>query len=83
MRGRPSYRAKGKTRHKTMTLEPDEFMRRFLLQFLPSGFHRIRHYGLLANNARKENLALARELLHVAPVTTSDADPIHVETRTK
>lgn len=67
-------RANDKTRHKTMTLEPDEFMRRFLLHVLPSGFHRIRHYGLIANNARKENLALARELLQVAPVVTSDAD---------
>jgi hypothetical protein len=57
-----------------MTLEPEEFMRRFLLHVLPSGFHRIRHYGLIANNARKENLALARELLRVAPVTMSDAD---------
>ncbi len=61
------YRAKGRTRHKTMTLMPDEFMRRFLLHVLPSGFHRIRHYGLLANGARKSKLALARELLHVAP----------------
>ena len=61
------YRAKGKTRHKTMTLGANEFMRRFLLHVLPSGFHRIRHYGLLANGARKSKLALARELLHVAP----------------
>ena len=65
------YRAKGKTRHKTMTLAPDEFMRRFLLHVLPSGFHRIRHYGLIANNARKDNLARARELLQVAPVAAS------------
>ena len=43
------YRAKGRTRYKTMTLEADEFMRRFLLHVLPGGFHRIRHYGLLAN----------------------------------
>jgi hypothetical protein len=43
------YRAKGRTRHKTMTLSADEFMRRFLLHVLPSGFHRIRHYGLIAN----------------------------------
>jgi hypothetical protein len=43
------YRAKGKTRHKAMTLAPQEFMRRFLLHVLPGGFHRIRHYGLLAN----------------------------------
>jgi hypothetical protein len=38
-------------------------MRRFLLHVLPSGFHLIRHYGLLANAGRKENLAIARELL--------------------
>jgi hypothetical protein len=67
------YRDKGGTRHKTMTLEPEEFMRRFLLHVLPSGFHRIRHYGLIANNARKENLARARELLHVAPIAVADA----------
>ena len=48
------YRAKGKTRYKTMTLSADEFMRRFLLHVLPSGFHRIRHYGLLANAGRRE-----------------------------
>lgn len=59
------YRAKGKTRHKAMTLSPEEFMRRFLLHVLPSGFHRIRHYGLLANGSRKFNLAMARQLLDV------------------
>jgi len=59
------YRAKGRTRYKTMTLSADEFMRRFLLHVLPTGFHRIRHFGLLANAGRKENLATARELLHV------------------
>ena len=42
-------------------------MRRFLLHVLPAGFHRIRHYGLLANGARKANLTLARELLNHAP----------------
>ncbi len=62
------YRAKGRTRYKTMTLSADEFMRRFLLHVLPSGFHRIRHYGLFANAGRRENLAKARALLHVAPV---------------
>ena len=61
------YRAKGKKRYKPMTLSPEEFMRRFLLHVLPGGFHRIRHYGLLANGNRKTNLALARELLHVVP----------------
>jgi len=71
------YRAKGATRTKTMTLGADEFMRRFLLHVLPSGFHRIRHYGLLANAGRRENLAKARELLHVAPkadTAPQDAD---------
>jgi hypothetical protein len=57
------YRAKERYRHKTMTLAPDEFIRRFLLHVLPSGFHRIRHYGLIANTTRKDNLARARELL--------------------
>jgi hypothetical protein len=61
------YRAKGRTRHKTMTLGAEEFMRRFLLHVLPGGFHRIRHYGLLANGARTANLTLARELLNHAP----------------
>ena len=57
------YRAKERVRHKTMTLASDEFMRRFLLHVLPAGFHRIRHYGLIANTTRKDNLARARELL--------------------
>jgi len=57
------YRAKERYQHKTMTLDPDEFIRRFLLHILPSGFHRIRHYGLIANTTRKDNLARARELL--------------------
>jgi hypothetical protein len=68
------YRDKGGTRHKTMTLAPEEFMRRFLLHVLPGGFHRIRHYGLIANNARKENLARARELLHVVPAAVADTN---------
>jgi predicted RNA-binding Zn-ribbon protein involved in translation (DUF1610 family) len=66
------YRATGHTRHKTMTLSQDEFMRRFLLHVLPSGFHRIRHYGLLANSGRKDNLEKARELLHL---TTTHNEP--------
>ena len=59
------YRASGRTRQKTMTLEPQEFMRRFLLHVLPVGFHRIRHYGLLANPVRRQNLAAIRALLDV------------------
>ena len=46
-----------------MTLQVDEFIRRFLLHVLPKGFHRIRHYGLLASAARKANVARARDLL--------------------
>jgi hypothetical protein len=68
------YRAKGKTRYKAMTLSPEEFMRRLLLHVLPGGFHRIRHYGLLANGSRKASLALARELLHVAPEQAATGD---------
>lgn len=71
------YRAKGHTRYKTMTLAPDEFMRRFLLHVLPSGFHRIRHYGLLANSHRRQNLATVRQVL----VPTADlASAICVDT---
>jgi len=54
------YRFEGRDRHKTMTLAPDEFIRRFLLHILPKGFHRIRHYGLLASAARRANIARAR-----------------------
>src|SRR5205807_358387 len=43
------YRHNGQPRYRTMTLAPDEFIRRFLLHVLPKGFHRIRHYGLLAS----------------------------------
>lgn len=71
------YRSKARTRLKTMTLSPAEFMRRFLLHVLPGGFHRIRHFGLLANGGRRENLAKVRALLlQVAPMPqpeTADA----------
>ena len=69
------YRAKAKTRYKTMTLSAQEFMRRFLLHVLPSGFHRIRHYGLIANAGRKNNLARVRELLHLVPEATEPQPP--------
>ena len=55
------YRHHRKT--KLMTLAADEFIRRFLLQTLPDGFHRIRHYGFLANRQRAAKLALCRRLL--------------------
>jgi hypothetical protein len=57
------YRAKGRDRAKIMTLATDEFIRRFLIHVLPSGFHRIRHYGLFASNSRAESIARARQLL--------------------
>jgi hypothetical protein len=74
------YRAKGRTRHKVMTLGAEEFIRRFLLHVLPPGLHRIRHYGLLANATRKDSLALARRLLgQAAPAvelaTTTPTSP--------
>ena len=81
------YRAKGRTRHKTMTLSAAEFMRRFLLHVLPSGFHRIRHYGLLAHAQRRLNIATARALLQdrrlrrrstPTPATRTDPAPTHV-----
>jgi len=59
------YRAKGRERAKLMTLASDEFIRRFLIHVLPSGFHRIRHYGLFAGSKRADNITRARELLAV------------------
>jgi hypothetical protein len=57
-----------------MTLSTDEFIRRFLLHVPPKGFHRIRHYGLLASGGRKVNVALARELL-AAPAPDEAEEP--------
>jgi hypothetical protein len=54
-------------RPRTMTLDGKEFLRRFLLHAVPSGFMRIRHFGLLANRGRAENLATCRRLLSVPP----------------
>jgi hypothetical protein len=68
------YRAKGRTRYKAMTLDVAEFMRRFLLHVLPGGFHRIRHYGLLANCCRSANLAIARQLLQASPPEPKQCD---------
>jgi hypothetical protein len=66
------YRRKGRNRNQTMTLDTDEFIRRFLLHVLPDGFHRIRHYGLFANTVRAGNLAHARELLQVTCSENAD-----------
>jgi hypothetical protein len=57
------YRIKGPSRYKTMTLGAHEFIRRFLTHVLPKGFHRIRHYGLLASTARADNLSAMRMLI--------------------
>ena len=61
------YRVEGPGRYTTMTLDTHEFIRRFLMHVLPKGFHRIRHYGLLASGVKAENLARMRALLDVAP----------------
>jgi Putative transposase/Transposase zinc-binding domain len=66
------YRRDGAARQQVMTLGTDEFIRRFLLHVLPRGFHRIRHYGLLASAARKAGLTRVRELLAVAPPPDDD-----------
>jgi hypothetical protein len=71
------YRIEGPGRYKTMTLGAHEFIRRFLIHVLPQGFHRIRHYGLLAGGAKADNLALARKLLDIAAPEPEDvaSDP--------
>jgi hypothetical protein len=69
------YRAKGRTRYKTMTLEAHEFMRRFLLHVLPDGFHRSRHYGLFVNAGRRTALARVRALLLSEAPGPDDAPP--------
>jgi hypothetical protein len=77
------YRIDGPGRYKTMTLDAHEFIRRFLIHVLPKGFHRIRHYGLLASGVKADNLALARKLLDVAapapatePAASDPAAPV-------
>jgi hypothetical protein len=73
--GRVTFRWKDYARggrQRTMTLETTEFVRRFLMHVLPSGFVRIRHYGILANRHRREKLARCRELLGATPMTDSN-----------
>jgi hypothetical protein len=60
------------SRQKTMELEPVEFIRRFLLHVLPSGFVRIRQYGFLANRFREDKLSLCRRLLGVQPIPAAE-----------
>lgn len=67
------YRQSGADRQQVMTISTEEFIRRFLLHVLPKGFHRIRHYGLLAGATRKAHLDHVRQLLGVALPATADA----------
>jgi hypothetical protein len=68
------YHAEGRDRQKVMTLATAEFIRRFLIHVLPQGFHRIRHYGLLASGTRADNIARARRLLDVAAAQPEAGD---------
>jgi hypothetical protein len=61
-------------KEKIMTLHTSEFIRRFLLHVLPDRFVKIRHFGLLANRRRKDNIALCRELLGICTIVTKDKD---------
>src|SRR5277367_2559656 len=60
---------------KIMKLKPDEFIRRFLLHTLPDGFHRIRHFGFMANRHRAAKLALCRALLDHERKAPNNAEP--------
>jgi hypothetical protein len=70
------YRRTGQARYRTMTLSAAEFIRRFLLHVLPKGFHRIRHYGLLASAGCKANIARAKQLI-AAPMPAVDPPAAH------
>ncbi|MGY4509786.1 hypothetical protein ACVIN2_003240 [Bradyrhizobium sp. USDA 3650] len=75
------YRQDGAT--KIMKLKPDEFIRRFLLHTLPDGFHRIRHFGFMANRHRAAKLAFCRELLdHETAPNDSEPPPVDLEAQT-
>jgi hypothetical protein len=76
------YRKEGAARYGVMTLDVNEFIRRFLLHVLPDGFHRIRHYGLFANGHRAENIANARALLGAAqPIAAPEVAESGIEER--
>jgi hypothetical protein len=66
-------------RRKVMTLQASEFIRRFLLHILPRGFMRIRHYGLLANRAKRLKLAQARSTLDQSPPALHPSPPESLE----
>ena len=79
------YRGNGRNREKVMHLHPHEFIRRFLLHVLPTGFHRMRHFGFLANSHRRDRISLCRLLLgqpssenrQPEPDDTSPRTPLH------
>ena len=80
------YRVKSGGRQKVMRLATPEFIRRFLIHVLPDGFHRIRHYGLLASATRKANIRMIRALLCVkrpdqAPASGPNAEIIPLTMR--
>ena len=83
--GRVSFAAKDyadRGRTKTLTLDAVEFLRRFLLHVLPSGFVRIRQFGFLSNRVRQRKLELCRVLLsarHPALIASPAAADIHLE----
>ena len=62
---------------KVMRLHTSEFIRRFLIHVLPSGFHRIRHTGFLANGIRRNRIEMIRRLLDVDPVVDLKTDDDH------
>ena len=68
------YRVKSGDRQNVMRLSTTEFIRRFLIHVLPDGFHRIRHYGLLASSRRKINIAKVRKLIG-AEIAKQDDPP--------
>ena len=75
------YRDSASGGHRIMSLDGVEFLRRFLLHVLPTGFVRIRYFGLLANRGRALNLAHCRELLAAtAPGTAAPTTPISPST---
>ena len=76
------YRIKGRDRLRTMTLDADEFIRRFLLHVLPNGFHRIRHYGLFASAVRAHNIERARQLL-ASPKLSPQSAPAEADSDTQ
>ena len=80
--GRVSFRWKDYAhggRQGIMTLDSVEFVRRFLMHVLPSGFVRVRHYGLLANRHRQEKLARCRELIGMAVTPQADTAPTEAD----